>query len=35
MIRLNHDIAVPLTPTGQVSPLLPRPADTVQALNLW
>ncbi len=35
MIRLNHNVAIPQTPTGQPSPALPRPADIVEALELW
>ena len=35
MIRLNHELLAPVTPTGTASPLLPRPADVVEALGLW
>lgn len=35
MIRLNHNLAVPIRPTGEASPLLPRPADIIEALDLW
>lgn len=35
MIRLNHELQAPVTPTGTASPLLPRPADVVEALSLW
>lgn len=35
MIRLDHTITVPVAPTGRVSPLLPRPADVIEALGLW
>jgi DNA polymerase-1 len=35
MIRLNDNLAVPLSPTGAVSPPLPRPADVLESLGLW
>ncbi|GIL29064.1 5'-3' exonuclease [Actinocatenispora comari] len=35
MIQLDHTLDVPLTPTGQPSPLLPKPADVVEALGRW
>jgi 5'-3' exonuclease len=35
MIRLQADLDLPLVPTGEPSPLLPRPADVVEELGLW
>lgn len=35
MIRLNRHLELPLQPTGEPSPLLPRPADVVEELGLW
>ncbi len=35
MIRLNAGLDLPLRPTGQASPQLPRPADVVEELGLW
>jgi DNA polymerase-1 len=35
MIRLNHNLPIPLAPTGVASPLLPRPAEVIEALDLW
>lgn len=35
MIRLSTSLDLPLRPTGQVSPQLPRPADVVEELGLW
>ncbi|GIG02099.1 hypothetical protein Cci01nite_71920 [Catellatospora citrea] len=35
MIRLQTDLDVPCTPTGEPSPLLPKPADLVEELGLW
>jgi DNA polymerase-1 len=35
MIRLNHDLDVTVKVAGEASPPLPRPAEVVEALNLW
>lgn len=35
MIRLNVGLDLPLWPTGEASPELPRPADLVEELGLW
>ena len=35
MIRLNTDLDLPRSPTGDPSPQLPRPADIVEQLGLW
>ncbi|WP_240507030.1 5'-3' exonuclease [Thermoactinospora rubra] len=35
LIRTRTDVAVPYLPTGQVSPVLPRPAEIVEKLGLW
>ncbi|MEU1752863.1 5'-3' exonuclease H3TH domain-containing protein [Micromonospora matsumotoense] len=35
MIRLNHELDVPVTPTGKPNQLLPAPAVVVEELGLW
>lgn len=35
MIRLDADLDLSRWPTGEASPLLPRPADVVEQLGLW
>jgi len=35
MIQLNDQLDVTVTPTGTPSAALPRPADVIEALNLW
>ncbi|MDH6144136.1 DNA polymerase-1 [Kitasatospora sp. GP30] len=35
MITMKRDLDVPLTPTGEVSPQLPKPAEVVEKLGLW
>ncbi|MGW3855750.1 5'-3' exonuclease [Micromonospora arida] len=35
MIRLNHELDVPVIPAGQRSQLLPAPAEIVEGLGLW
>jgi len=35
MITVQRDLAVPIAPSGEVSPSLPKPADVVAKLGLW
>lgn len=35
MITVRRDLAVPIAPSGEVSPSLPKPAEVVEKLGLW
>ncbi|MFJ6141660.1 5'-3' exonuclease H3TH domain-containing protein [Kitasatospora sp. NPDC092286] len=35
LITMQRDLALPLSPSGEVSPQLPKPADVVEKLGLW
>ncbi|MGW2539690.1 5'-3' exonuclease [Kitasatospora sp. NPDC001574] len=35
LIAVRRDLALPLAPSGQASPALPKPADVVEKLGLW